>query len=133
VDREQVVELVRDTVVGTKADQSVAERVVEALENRDLLKSGERRRWHVVVDDPEASRAYEYDVEAYSAHAASIKAARLAIREDPGGCMVWPKGQQPTEEQRAHMADGGLAELVARYAVAVELGGVAGFFADAPF
>ncbi len=118
MDREQIHALLCD--VGAVESDDVAEAVVAALEARDLLRIGERRRWRVTVDDPDAMAAYTFDVDAHTAYAASIEAARRAIRADPGACLAGTV-KNLTDAQRAHMADDdadGLVGAVAKWAVA---------------
>jgi hypothetical protein len=97
----------------------------DPLIERDLLVLGPRRRWRVAVDDPGAAQRHEYDdIEAHSAWAACVKAARRVIVDDPNATVRW-KSNPPDEKQRRQLADGDLAELVARFAVAEELPAVA--------
>jgi hypothetical protein len=126
MDREQIIEFV-GAVPGNFAglpeeQEAAATAVVDALIERDLLVVGERRRWRVRVDDPTAEQAYTYDdIEAHCAWAACVKAARRAIVDDPRATVRWQDGKLPDEKQRRQLADGDLAELVARFAIAEEL------------
>lgn len=124
MDREQIIELVAEAArrASGPGEDVVAGCVVDELIARDLLVTGPRRLWRVRVDDPSAVQAYTYEaVEAHSAWAACVKAARRAIVDDPRATVQW-QGDPPTEAQRRQLADGTeLAEAVARWAVAEEV------------
>lgn len=121
MDLSQITSLLADEA-GLDVEQ--AEQAAAVLEARDLLRVGDRRRWRVTVDDPDAAAAYTFDVDAHTARAACIEGARRAIRADPNGCITTLQRDGLTDAQRAQLADDGpdgLVHAVSLWATAREV------------
>lgn len=93
--------------------------ILRILEEAGLLAAGERSVYQVKIDDPDMTKWYCFDrIEAFSADAAAMEAARLAIRADPthgmsvtGGAYAdWVTYESPA-----------LVEAVAMYATVEKL------------
>lgn len=96
-----------------------AEAAVKLMEIKGWLTWPEKRRFRVVVDDPDMTKPWTYEVEAPTVMGALYEAARKAIVDDPTGGM--PSSGRRSAGERAVLAESpGLVDGVAMYASVVE-------------
>lgn len=75
------------TKLQLEALEEEASQGLATIERMGWLRYPRNRHFDVVIDDPDMTKAYEYRVEAPTAHSALYAAARQAIFEDPTGGM----------------------------------------------